>query len=79
MLERESIVVGDAQALASASSRTTRWSDFDLFGALGRAKAMRAGGYFMRPDAGDARTAGRSTPTRFAPKRSPAAPGSTAS
>ena len=26
---------------------TTRWCDFDLFGAAGRAKAMRAGGYFM--------------------------------
>jgi len=26
---------------------TTRWSDFDLFGAVGRAKAMRAGSYFM--------------------------------
>ena len=27
---------------------TTRWCDFDLFGAAQRERAMRAGGYFMR-------------------------------
>ncbi len=47
MLERESIVVSDAAGVRVRIVGTTRWSDFDLFGPLGRAKAMRAGAYFM--------------------------------
>ena len=47
MLERESLVVADGQGRRIRIVGTTRWSDFDLFGATGRAKAMRAGSYFM--------------------------------
>jgi predicted phosphodiesterase len=46
MLERESIVVSDGAGVRVRIVGTTRWSDFDLFGVLGRAKAMRAGAYF---------------------------------
>ncbi|MEP6740078.1 MAG: metallophosphoesterase [Caldimonas sp.] len=46
MLERESLVVGDDQGARVRIVATTRWCDFDLFGAAGRAKAMRAGAYF---------------------------------
>ena len=48
MLERESLVVKDAAGTRIRILGTTRWSDFELFGALGRAKAMRAGGYFLQ-------------------------------
>ena len=47
MLERESLVVADDGGRYVRLLGTTRWSDFDLFGAAGRAKAMRAGAYFM--------------------------------
>ena len=47
MLERESLTVADEQGRRIRLLGTTRWSDFDLFGAAGRAKAMRAGAYFM--------------------------------
>ncbi len=47
MLERDSIVVADSQGARIRIVATTRWSDFDLFGAVGRVKAMRAGAYFM--------------------------------
>ena len=47
MLERESRVVVDDRGRRIRLLGTTRWSDFDLFGAAGRAKAMRAGEYFM--------------------------------
>jgi hypothetical protein len=47
MLERESIVVTDDRGRHIRLLGTTRWSDFDLFGVAGRAKAMRAGEYFM--------------------------------
>ena len=47
MLERESLVVTDANGARIRILATTRWCDFDLFGAAGRAKAMRAGTYFM--------------------------------
>jgi predicted phosphodiesterase len=57
MLERESIVVADSAGVRVRIVGTTRWSDFDLFGALGRAKAMRAGAYFM--DVMQARQDGR--------------------
>jgi hypothetical protein len=47
MLERERLVVVDERGQRIRIVGTIRWSDFDLFGALGRAKAMRAGAYFM--------------------------------
>ncbi len=47
LLERESLVVVDAAGRRVRLLGTTRWSDFDLFGVVGRAKAMRAAGYFM--------------------------------
>jgi len=47
MLERERIVVADGGGTRIRIVATTRWSDFNLFGAVGRAKAMRAGSYFM--------------------------------
>ncbi len=47
MLERDSLLVEDKAGTRIRMLGTTRWSDFDLFGALGRAKAMRAGGYFL--------------------------------
>ncbi|MEO8524020.1 MAG: metallophosphoesterase [Caldimonas sp.] len=46
LLEQESLIVGDDRGHHIRLLGTTRWSDFDLFGAAGRAKAMRAGGYF---------------------------------
>ena len=47
LLERESLIVADDRGRKIRLLATTRWSDFDLFGAAGRAKAMRAGAYFM--------------------------------
>ena len=47
LLERESLVVTDDRGRRIRLLGTTRWSDFDLFGSAGRAKAMRAGAYFM--------------------------------
>ena len=47
MLERESLVVADGQGARVRFLGTTRWCDFNLFGAVGRAKAMRAGSYFV--------------------------------
>ncbi len=47
MLERDSLVVADSSGVRIRILGTTRWSDFDLFGSVGRAKAMRAGSYFM--------------------------------
>ncbi len=47
MLERESLVVADDRGRLIRMLGTTRWSDFDLFGVAGQAKAMRAGAYFM--------------------------------
>lgn len=48
MLERESLVVVDSAGTRVRLLGTTRWCDFDLFGLAGRAKAMRAGSYFMQ-------------------------------
>ena len=48
MLERDSVVRSGRSGERVRFLGTTRWSDFDLFGAAGRAKAMRAGAYFMR-------------------------------
>jgi predicted phosphodiesterase len=48
MLECESIVLPDAQGRRIRFVATTRWCDFDLFGAAQRERAMRAASYFMR-------------------------------
>jgi hypothetical protein len=47
MVERESIVLTDDAGARVRILGSTRWCDFDLFGPLGRAKAMRAGEYFL--------------------------------
>lgn len=48
LLECESLCITDAHGLRVRFVATTRWSDFDLFGAAQRERAMRAAGYFMR-------------------------------
>jgi len=48
LLERDRLVVTDSRGDRIRFLGTTRWSDFDLFGPIGRAKAMRAGEYFAR-------------------------------
>ncbi len=48
MLERDSVVLEDDRGRRIRLLGTTRWADFDVFGAAGRAKAMRAGVYFQR-------------------------------
>ena len=48
MLECESRVLTDAQGKRIRFVATTRWCDFDLFGAAQRDKAMRAAGYYLR-------------------------------
>jgi len=48
MLERESLVMVDAQGRRIRFVATIRWSDFDLYGVAGRDRAMRAAGYFLR-------------------------------
>lgn len=47
MLERQCLVVEDADGRRIRLLGTTRWCDFDLFGAERRPKAMRAAAYFM--------------------------------
>jgi calcineurin-like phosphoesterase family protein len=47
MLERERLLLSDRAGHRVRIVATIRWADFDLFGPLGRAKAMRAGDYFM--------------------------------
>ena len=47
LLERESQVVTDERGRRVRFVATTRWCDFDLFGAARRPKAMRAATYFM--------------------------------
>lgn len=47
MLEREGVVVEDDAGVRIRILGTTRWSDYEVFGSGGRAKAMRAGAYFM--------------------------------
>lgn len=47
MLERESLVLTDAGGQRVRFVATTRWCDFDLFGAARRERAMRAAAYFM--------------------------------
>jgi hypothetical protein len=48
LLECESIVIPDARGRRIRFVGTVRWCDFDVFGATQRAKALRAGSYFMR-------------------------------
>jgi Calcineurin-like phosphoesterase len=48
LLERESVVLAGRDGRRIRFVCTTRWSDFDLFGAEGRERAMRAARYFVR-------------------------------
>jgi Calcineurin-like phosphoesterase len=48
LLEREMLVLSGADGRRVRFVGTIRWSDFDLFGPAGRARAERAAGYFMR-------------------------------
>lgn len=48
MLDDESRILTDAQGRRVRFLGSTRWSDFDLFGEAGRAKALRAAGYFQK-------------------------------
>jgi hypothetical protein len=48
LLECESLVVTGDDGRRIRFLGAVRWSDFDLFGAVGQAKAMRAGAYFQR-------------------------------
>jgi Calcineurin-like phosphoesterase len=48
LLERESRVLTDRSGQRIRFVGTIRWSDFDLFGAEQRDRAMRAAAYFMR-------------------------------
>ena len=48
LLQRESLIFTAADGQRVRVLGSTRWSDFDLFGAAQRARAMRASAYFMR-------------------------------
>jgi hypothetical protein len=48
LLQRESAVLSGADGRRVRFVGTTRWSDFDLFGAAGRERAQRAAAYFIR-------------------------------
>ena len=48
LLHRESMVVDALDGQRVRFVGVVRWSDFDLFGAAQRERAMRAAGYFMR-------------------------------
>ena len=48
LLQRESMVFTAANGQRVRMLGTTRWSDFDLFGAAQRARAERAAAYFLR-------------------------------
>jgi hypothetical protein len=48
LLECESLVVADSAGRCIRFVATTRWCDFDLFGAAQRERAMRAAGYYMK-------------------------------
>ncbi|MBN8488015.1 MAG: metallophosphoesterase [Burkholderiales bacterium] len=48
LLERESVLLSGDDGRRIRVLGTTRWSDFDLFGAAQRERAMRAGEYFAR-------------------------------
>ena len=47
LLEQRSVVLPDAQGRRIRFVGTTRWSDFDVFGAADRDRAMRAATYFV--------------------------------
>jgi hypothetical protein len=48
MLQRDQAILADDRGRRIRFCGTVRWSDFDLFGAAGQAKALRAGSYFQR-------------------------------
>jgi hypothetical protein len=48
MLECERLLITDTSGQRIRFVGTVRWSDYDLQGDAGRARAMRASGYFMR-------------------------------
>lgn len=48
LLERESLLFSARSGQRVRILGTTRWSDFDLFGARKRARAERAAGYFLQ-------------------------------
>ena len=48
LLERDTVILTDAQGRRVRFLGTVRWSDFDLFGPARRDKALRAGSYFQR-------------------------------
>ena len=48
LLQRESFIFTAASGRRVRIAGATRWSDFDLFGAAQRPRAMRAAAYFMR-------------------------------
>jgi hypothetical protein len=48
LLERERLVIQDAEGARIRFVATVRWCDFDLYGEEGRATAMRAASYYMR-------------------------------
>ena len=48
LLQRESLVLEDAEGRRVRFVGATRWSDFGLYGERGRAKAERAAGYFLQ-------------------------------
>ena len=48
LIERESVLLTSATGLRVRFVGTVRWSDFELFGPDGRARAMRAAGYFLQ-------------------------------
>jgi Calcineurin-like phosphoesterase len=48
LMERESLLIEDSAGLRVRVLGSTRWSDFDLFGAAQRARAERAAEYFLR-------------------------------
>lgn len=48
LLECECVVLSGADGRRIRFAGTVRWCDFDVFGAAGRARALRAGEYFQR-------------------------------
>jgi len=48
LLQREALVLEDIAGRRVRFVGATRWSDFDLFGERGRAKAERAASYYLR-------------------------------
>ena len=48
LLQREEALLTDAAGRTVRVLGATRWSDFDLFGERGRAKAERAAGYYLK-------------------------------